>query len=121
MNCFRFFTVSTVSRNRLKARAISFCKKEFDTVTENMTEGIILLNASGTVLGINRTATQLLGVGQACIGRHILSVSCSAELSELLRKAEKGLHAEKRINLGDNRYQMLLSPVISGGVRAVGN
>lgn len=90
-------------------------QKEFDTVTENMTEGIILLNASGTVLGINRTATQLLGVGQACIGRHILSVSCSAELSELLRKAEKGLHAEKRINLGDNRYQMLLSPVISGG------
>ena len=60
-------------------------QKEFDTVTENMTEGIILLNASGTVLGINRTATQLLGVGQACIGRHILSVSCSAELSELLR------------------------------------
>lgn len=90
-------------------------QKEFDTVTENMTEGIILLNASETVLGINRTATQLLGVGQACIGRHILSVSCSAELSELLRKAEKGLHAEKRINLGDNRYQMLLSPVISGG------
>ncbi len=90
-------------------------QKEFDTVTENMTEGIILLNASGTVLGINRTATQLLGVGQVCIGRHILSVSCSAELSELLRKAEKGLHAEKRINLGDNRYQMLLSPVISGG------
>ena len=34
-------------------------QKEFETVTENMAEGIILLNAKGTILSINRTAQRL--------------------------------------------------------------
>jgi len=90
-------------------------QKEFETVTENMTEGIILLNVKGTVLGINRAAKQLFGVADSCIGQHILSVDRSAEISELLSKAEKGLHAETRADIAGSRYQMLVSPVISKG------
>jgi len=91
-------------------------QKEFDAVTENMTEGIILLNVKGTVLGINRAVGRLFGADESCIGKHILSVNRSREISELLLKAEKGQHAEDEISLSGGRYQLLVSPVISGEV-----
>ncbi len=91
-------------------------QKEFDAVTENMTEGIILLNVKGTVLGINRAAIRLFGTSYSCIGQHILSVHRSTEIFDLLQKAENGLNAEERITLAGGRYQLLVNPVISGGV-----
>ncbi len=105
-------------QNQIKIQSDKLMRKqkEFDTVTENMTEGIILLNVSGTVLSINRAAARLFGVGRSCVGQHILSVNRSTEISGLLSEAEKGLHAERRINLAGGMYQLLMSPVISGSV-----
>jgi len=91
-------------------------QEEFDTVTENMTEGIILLNVKGTVLGINDAARHLFGVGHSCVGQHILSINRSREISDLLLQSEKGLQAEKMISLAGGRYQLLVNPVISKGV-----
>lgn len=91
-------------------------QKEFDAVTENMTEGILLLNVKGTVLGINRAAGRLFGADESCVGQHMMSVNRSAEISELLGEAGKGLHAEKRLDISGGRYQLLVSPVISGEV-----
>lgn len=90
-------------------------RREFETVTENMAEGIILLNAGGTVLSINRSAEKLFGTDRACIGKHILSVNRSAELSDILRRFEDGQHAEKVVALSGGRYQLNINPVITEG------
>lgn len=90
-------------------------RREFETVTENMAEGIILLNADGTVLSINRSAEKLFGTNRACIGKHILSVNRSAELSDILRRFEDGQHAEKVVALSGGRYQLNINPVITEG------
>ncbi len=96
-------------------------QKEFETVTENMTEGIILLNIKGDVLGINQAAKRLFGTDSSCIGKHILSVNRSTQISQLLLSAEEGTHAEKIIALADGRYQLLLSPVISDNDKQSGS
>lgn len=89
-------------------------QQEFDTVTENMTEGIILLNTKGIVIGINRAAKRLFGTDASCIGRHMLSVNRSVPVSSLLLEAEAGRHAEKIVDFAGGRYQMILNPVMSG-------
>ncbi len=91
-------------------------QKEFETVTENMTEGIILLNIKGEVIGINRAAQRLFGADPACIGSHILAVNRSPQIAELLAAAEAGIHAEKMLDIAGGRYQLILSPVSSGNV-----
>lgn len=89
-------------------------QKEFETVTENMTEGIILLNAKGNVLGINRAAKRLFGTDASCIGQHLLSLYRSPQIAGLLLSAERGDQDERRIDLAGGCYQLLLNPVKKG-------
>ena len=90
-------------------------QEEFETVTDNMAEGILLLNPNGMILEINRAAAGLFGTTGACIGRHILSVSRNVELSELLSGIEKGVRAEKTVDLNGRKYQFAASPVSENG------
>lgn len=97
-------------RNELRQK-----QSEFEAVTTGMSEGLVLLNRKGTVLSINRAASRLLCADRFCIGEDILSINRSLELTELLRRSENGQHAEKVMEMGDGRYQLDASPVISDG------
>lgn len=61
----------------LQKESLARKQREFDAVTENMAEGIILLNPDGNVLSINRAAKRLFETDSSCIGRHFLTVSRS--------------------------------------------
>ena len=89
--------------------------EEFDAITENMSEGILLLNAEGNVIGINRAAQRLFKTDKSCIGKHILSVNRSSEISKLLSDSEKGKRTEKVIDIAGGKYQLNSGPVISDG------
>lgn len=88
---------------------------EFETVTNGMKEGIVLLSGKGRILSINRAALKLFGADEHCVGEDILSVNRNLELAELLRRSENGKYAEKVIELGNGKYQLDASPVISDG------
>ena len=92
-------------------------QKEFEAVTENMAEGILLLNASGNVIGMNHAALQLFGVDSSYIGQHILSMNRSIEISKLLSEAEHGSHAETILELSGGKYQININPVTVNGER----
>ena len=89
-------------------------QNEFEAVTENMAEGIILLNDRERILTINPAARRLFETDDSCIGQHILSVNRSIGISDLLFQLEKGMHGEKVIDLAGGRYQLEVSPVVSG-------
>ncbi len=90
-------------------------KDEFDTATRQMNEGIILLNENGCIISINESASRLLGISRYCIGKDLLLFNNSFDLQELLRVSIAGNHAEKNIVIGERRYQMNASPVITDG------
>ena len=90
-------------------------QEEFEAVTENMAEGIILLNTKGMILGINRAASTLFGTTNNCVGKYILSVNRNIEISELLSGIESGVQTEKIIDLNGGRYQLALNPVKESG------
>lgn len=101
---------------RSQEEALDRKQKEFDAVTENMTEGIVLLNTQGQILGLNRAAKRLFGVTAPCIGQSLCCLNDSAAVCALLRSAEAGRHDEKMADLADGRYQLIVSPVKSGDV-----
>ena len=88
-------------------------QEEFIAATANMNEGLVLLNESGIILSINKTATSLLSISSYCIGKDILLLNHSLELQELLRKAKNGEHADMTMNISGLDYQVNASPVIT--------
>lgn len=88
-------------------------QREFDAVTTDMTEGIVLLNSKRIILSINSAAMRLLGTDDSCVGKFILSVNRSSELQELLLKAGQGKYAESVMELAGGKYQIDVSPIVS--------
>ena len=104
-------------QTELKESAATLRKKqnEFVTATDNMNEGLVLLNDRGIILSINRTASRLLSISSFCVGKDILMLNSSPELQELLRKSSGGEHAEAVMKLNGLDYRFNASPVISDG------
>lgn len=90
-------------------------QREFETVTNGMAEGIVLLNSKKIIISINPAAVRLLGAEKPPIGESILSVNRSPELQKVLCNADEGLHGEKIAELQGGKYQVTASPVISEG------
>lgn len=87
-------------------------QEELETVTDNMSEGIVLLNEKGRVLSINHRALTLLCT-EGCVGESIYTSVSSKEVLELIDAARGGVSTEKIIDLGDGRYQFNTNPVIT--------
>lgn len=93
-------------------------KNEFETATNHMSEGLVLLGESGTVLAINRAAVRLLDITTYCIGQNLFSVCHSTELRSLWQRAQLGEHADMRVTIGGENYQINASPTVADGAVA---
>lgn len=91
-------------------------QNELEVMTSAMSEGIILLNAKGNILNINKAAAKLFGVDRFCIGEDIVSINRNLKLADLLNKAKSGKHSERIVEFGNGQYQVMASPVISNDI-----
>ena len=73
-------------QRQLKGQALELKQKkdEFLAVTSNMSEGLVLLNSSGTILSINNAALTILDADKSSVGQDILTVNRSLEMQKLL-------------------------------------
>lgn len=88
-------------------------KSEFETATNHMSEGLVLLNESATILAINRSAVRLLGITTYCIGLKLTSVCRSSELQELLLRTHGGEHADATVMIAGQEYRLSASPTVT--------
>ena len=104
-------------QRQLKGQALELRQKqdEFLAVTSNMSEGLVLLNAGGTILSINNAALNILGADKRCVGEDILTVNRSLEMQKLLEQAKEGNRSETKLCLSGRVYQLDASPIIGGG------
>ena len=96
---------------RYQAKELSRKKTEFNTVTRNMSEGLLLLSGEGRILSMNPAAGRLLGVGHSCAGQDFLTVNRTPEVQGLVRQALGGTRSEKTVALLGSIYQVDASPV----------
>ena len=85
-------------------------KKEFNSVTDNISEGLILLNKETEVVSINNAARQLF---QTENQNAILS---SEEIKDLIEKAKQGKEAETILRKDEAIIRVIANPIYSHSV-----
>ena len=103
------------SRIAEQVAALQQKQDEFGTITENMNEGLLLLDRRGGILSINRAAELLFHADGGCVGKDILTVERSLPMQKLVREALNGRRSETVLPLAGAVYQLNSTPVLSGG------
>ena len=85
---------------------------EFKTITENMSEGIIILDNKSEILSYNGSALALLGAENVKEGEHFVSLSRSRKFISVVNDALNGRHGEGMLNIGQKVYQIFANPVM---------
>ncbi len=79
---------------------------ELRQITENMREGLVLLDRTGKVLGINPAAQRLFGAEDACLGKDFLTVDRGQDVGRAVGTALKEGHSMARIRRRGREYQL---------------
>lgn len=96
-------------------------RHELAAITENMSEGLLMLNMDAQILSINNSALKIFGANREnCLGRSVLSVNRSPELHDIVTAAQKGEEGERILSLGGHVYQLLSTPVRENADRSPG-
>ena len=91
---------------------------EFSAITENMSEGFIVVDSKAEVVSYNSSAMKILGVEKQMVPDsrvNILNFNRSAEFREAVDHALAGRHAEHNLDLNGHCYQMIANPVLDEG------
>jgi two-component system phosphate regulon sensor histidine kinase PhoR len=91
-------------------------RTEFSAITENMNEGLLLLNSRAEILSCNESARQLLGIPDGSHPSDILALNPSEELRRTVREGLMGERSEVTIRRGDASHRILCSPVQTDGI-----
>jgi len=88
----------------------------FDTITENMVEGLVVLAGDGMVLSVNWTAARLFSVtADSAVGKHYLALTRDLPVHNAVELTLSGHISEvKLVNCG-RIYELLANPVLSDG------
>ena len=96
-------------------RTLKHKQDEFDQITGNMKEGLVLLDNTGRILSINPAARALFGAGMTCIGEDFLTVDRKQNMRLALEEAKRSGHADFRAKKNGREYQFDLSRIDSDG------
>ncbi|NLM10140.1 MAG: PAS domain S-box protein [Clostridiaceae bacterium] len=91
-------------------------QKQFETITNNMSEGLIILDRKGAILSINPSAVNLLGSsGGKYTGRNILTLNRSYNFQQIIDKVLKGNSSEDIITKEERSIKIWTNPVVKEG------
>ncbi len=92
---------------------------EFQQITENMKEGLVLLDDSGKILSINPAAQSIFQADISSVGAEFIRVERGREIGEAIRSAVEHGHGEAHGSRNGRDYQFDVSRIESDGA-AVG-
>ncbi|MBQ8732909.1 MAG: histidine kinase, partial [Anaerotignum sp.] len=92
--------------------------EEFDTITANMQEGLLVLDAEGAVLSSNEGVLRLLGLSHVEEGQNVFQLNRSETFRRGVEAALKGEHREEKLELGGRVYELFANPVFRDGENA---
>lgn len=98
-----------------KAAELNRRKDEFELITKNMREGLLLLDKNRNILTINSAAMTIFGTDEKCVGNEFLTINRRHEITSAIEKALTGGHAEIRTKLGEKEYQFDISRIETDG------
>ena len=96
-------------------RTLQHKQNEFEQITGNMKEALVLLDSTGRILSINPAARTLFGAGITCIGEDFLTIDRKQNMRLALQTAREQGSADFRARENGREYQFDLSRIDSDG------
>ena len=88
---------------------------EFEQITGNMKEALVLLDNTGRIVSINPAAKALFGASSTCVGEDFLTIDRKQNMRMALDEANAQGHADFRTKKNGREYQFDLSRIDSDG------
>ncbi len=98
-----------------KAAELNRKKDEFELITQNMREGLVLLDKNRNILTINSAAMRIFSTDEKCTGNEFLIINRRHDITSAIEKALTEGHAEIRTKLGEREYQFDISRIETDG------
>lgn len=86
-------------------------QKEFQIITKQMQEGLLVIDTQTDLLSSNASALELLDAGQVKDKESVLSLNRSEAFEKTIDKVLRGEHVESVLNLGERYCQICANPV----------
>lgn len=95
--------------------ALNQQKKEFEKVTDNMKEALVLINESRRIISINPAAISLFNTDVNVSGQDFLTIDRKPDMSLAIDKALETGHSEVRTERNGREYQFDISRIEAEG------
>ena len=89
-------------------------KEEFRLITENMSEGFLVVDSATRLLTYNGAALQMLGLPTPHPGDSVLHLNRSEDFRQMVERALAGEHSSCTIQDDSRSYQMMANPATQG-------
>jgi len=86
-------------------------RREFDIITENMSEGLVLTDIKGNILTHNKGIEKFFGVGEDINGKNILTLNRSEVFREIFSDITEKRRGEDILSLNGRYYDITANPV----------
>lgn len=96
-------------------------REEFQIITENMSEGFLIIDKNLEILTYNRSALRILGNGTVAgeefqtVPENVFHLNRSQPFRSAVEEALKGHKCQHRLEKGTETYEIIGSPAMSGG------
>lgn len=106
---------------RLQMDDLTKKQEEFLTITQNMSEGLILIGAKSEILSYNKSALRLFGADKTELGTSVLTFSADESFADAVSSVLDGKKCRPLVEVNGRTLQIFANPVmvkdsISGAV-----
>lgn len=89
-------------------------QEEFRLITENMSEGFLVIDSERNVLTYNSAALRLLGISEPPSG-NVLAINRAGPFRNAVERALSGERSENEMTFGESCYGIIANPVLNSG------
>ncbi len=102
-----------VIRNQIKE--LKRTQAEFNTITGNMKEGLVIVDLQGKVLSYNKSVKKMLDVDENSKIEYMEDIELSGYFTSNVNKALHGSHTSQTFSLGERYISIYCNPVVVDG------
>ena len=91
-------------------------KNRIDAITENMNEGLVILDKNALILSLNRNAAKIFGTKPSAVtGKSFLNISRDLKVNECVSGALAGDNSDITVEQNNRTYRLYCNPVYENG------
>lgn len=96
----------------LQMDELSRSQNEFNAITSNMSEGLIVLNKDGVVVSLNTAARKIFEAEEDSIGRDFLTIDRTPEISRAIKETLSGKKQELEYEKNGRNYDLCINQIV---------